>query len=289
MNSVILGGAGWNTMIDVGRFPEPHAHTVFAHGMHQAIGASGAGKALNLAGLGVDVDLWALVGDDEPGTKVRDGLEAAGVQFHAVTDPHGTSQHFNLMNAEGERISIFGNAGSLSAAIDPEPMRLLIERADMIAVTILDHCRAFLPIAAAADGDLWIDIHDYDGVNPHHDEFIACADALLMSSIAMPDWRPFLEAQVAGGVKVAIATHGSAGASGLTAGVGWVEVAPVVADVVDTNGAGDAFFAGFCVANAAGETFEASLHAGAAHAARAVASPNLAPHVSEQDDGIAKR
>lgn len=277
MNSVILGGVAWNTMIDVERFPEPRSHTVFARGMHQAIGSSGAGKALNLAGLGVDVDLWAMVGDDEQGAKVRDGLDAAGVRFHAVIDPLGTSQHFNLMNAEGERISIFGNAGSLSSAIDPEPMRPLIERADVIAVTILDHCRAFLPIAAAADGDLWIDIHDYDGVNPHHDEFIDSADALLMSSVAMPNWRPLLEDRVARGCKVAIVTHGSAGASGITAADGWVEVSSVPADVVDTNGAGDAFFAGFCVASNAGASFEASMHAGAAHAARAVASPDLAP------------
>lgn len=288
MNSVILGGAGWNTVIDVERFPEPHPHTVFADGMHQAIGSTGAGKALNLAGLGVDVDLWALIGDDEPGAKVRDGLEAAGVRFHAVTDPLGTAQHFNLMNAEGERLSIFGNAGSLSVAIDPEAMRPLVEQADVIAVTILDHCRAFLPIAAAADGDLWIDIHDYDGVNPHYDEFIASADALVMSSIALPDWRPFLEAQVARGVKVAIATHGSAGASGLTADDGWVEVDAVAADVVDTNGAGDAFFAAFWVASAAGATFEASMHAGAAHAAQAVASPDLAPRITAQNDGVAK-
>jgi len=288
MHAVSIGGVAWNTMIDLERFPEPHGQTLFANGMHQAIGSSGAGKAMNLASLGVDVDLWAMVGDDEPGIKVRSGLESAGIRFHAVCDPLGTTQHVNLMNAEGDRISIFGNPGSMSAIVDPEPMRPLIERADVISVTILDHCRVFLPIAVAAEGDVWIDLHDYDGVNPHHDEFIASADALLMSSIAMPGWRAFLEDQVARGVKVAIATHGSRGASGLSADDGWVEVAPVRVEVVDTNGAGDAFFAGFCVANAAGATFEASLHAGAAHAARAVASPDLAPRADEQTDGVAK-
>jgi len=49
VQAVILGGVAWNTMIDVERFPEPNPQAVFAKGMHQAIGASGAGKALNLA------------------------------------------------------------------------------------------------------------------------------------------------------------------------------------------------------------------------------------------------
>ena len=277
MRAVILGGVAWNTMIDVDRFPEPHAQTVFAGGMHEAIGSSGAGKALNLAALDVDVDLWALVGDDEPGRRVRTGLLAAGVRFHGVTDPQGTAQHFNLMNTAGERISIFGNAGSLSAPIDPEPMRPLIETADVVAVTIHDHCRPFIPLAVAGDGELWVDIHDYDGVNPHHEEFIGAADALMMSSIAMPEWRTFLEDQVARGVKVAVATHGERGASGLTADDGWVEVDAVATDVVDTNGAGDAFFAGFAVARYAGATMVEAMRIGAAHAARAVASPHLAP------------
>ena len=70
-----------------------------------------------------------------------------------------------------------------------------------------------------------------------------------MSSHAMPDWRAFLEGRVAAGTRAAVCSHGAVGASGLTAADGWVDVAAhEVATVVDTNGAGDAFFAGFAAA-----------------------------------------
>ena len=277
MHAAILGGVAWNTMVDLGDFPSPHPHTLFADGMHRAVGSSGAGKALNLASLGVEVDLWAMIGDDEPGARIRKRLNDAGVRFHGSIDPLGTAEHINLMNRAGQRISIFANPGSLSAMIDPEPMRSIIESADVVAVTILDHCRPFLPIAASAAGDLWIDLHDYDGANQYHEEFIEAADALIMSSVAMPDWRTFLEDQVSGGKHVAIATHGDDGAAALTVDDGWVEVEAIPATVVDTNGAGDAFLAGFVVAWGSGADLATAMRAGAQHASLAVSSRELAP------------
>jgi sugar/nucleoside kinase (ribokinase family) len=50
-----------------------------------------------------------------------------------------------------------------------------------------------------------------------------------------------------------------------------------VADVVDTNGAGDAFFAGFAVAWHQGSRLAPAMHAGAEAAAAAIQSEDLAP------------
>ena len=61
---LVIGGASWNTIIRVVRFPDPDPATVSPVSWHDAVGSSGAGKALNLVRLGAEVTLVAL-GDDE--------------------------------------------------------------------------------------------------------------------------------------------------------------------------------------------------------------------------------
>ena len=275
--AVVIGGVSWNTMVFLDRFPQPKPQTVFASRSHTTIGGSGSGKALNLRALDAEVDLWALVGDDPRGADICDRFEAAGIRFHGEMDPLGTAHHVNLMDADGDRISIFVNGGSLDAEVDPEPMRQVMARADLVSITIMNHCRPFLPIAEEVDADIWIDIHDYDGVNPHHGAFIEAADMLIMSSVSMPQWRPFLEERIAAGTTVAIATHGAAGASGITEAAGWVDVSAPPAHVVDTNGAGDAFMAGFAMSWLVTADLNKAMEAGAERAALAVGSAELAP------------
>ncbi len=276
-SALVLGGASWNTMLYLDRLPGAAPQTVFAHRMHRALGSSGAGKAMNLRLLGAEVTLWALLGDDDSGRLVRRALTAGGVRLIEQIDPLGTMEHVNLMDAVGDRVSIFANPGSLSADVDVRPVEAHVG-ADLVAVTIVDHCRAFLPMLRERGIAPWIDIHDYDGANPYHAEFIEAAGHLFMSSVGHPGWRGFLERRVAAGTEVAVATHGAAGASGLTTAAGWVEVAAVpVPAVVDTNGAGDAFFAGFAMSWLEHRDLAAAMHAGAQRGAAAVRSPELWP------------
>ena len=267
-------------MVYLESFPDPRPQTVFATGTHTTVGSSGAGKALNFASLGADATLWGLIGDDNEGARVRSYLMERGVELLPVTDPKGTMRHINLMDDDGSRISIFAQPGSHEFTVDVDQVRPFARVADIVSVTIMNYCRQFLPMLRELGKAVWIDIHDYDGSNPYHKEFIDAADYLFMSSTSHPDWRGFCEERIGAGTTAAIATHGSAGASGLTATEGWVNVPAVaVNELVDTNGAGDAFFAGFATTWIAGSDLQTALESGAAHAARAVASPDLAPVV----------
>jgi sugar/nucleoside kinase (ribokinase family) len=278
LRSVALGGVAWNTMVYLDAFPDPRPGTVFARGSYETVGSSGAGKALNLSWLGADAVLWGLIGDDDEGDRISAFVEANGVEFISAIDPAGTMRHVNLMDANGDRISIFANPGSQEIEVDVNSMVDVLRSADLVSVTILNYCRQFLPVLRNLGSDVWVDIHDYDGINPYHREFIDAADYLFMSSVAMPAWRPFLEERIGAGVTAAVCTHGELGASGLTAATGWVDIDAVpVTDIVDSNGAGDAFFAGFAVAWHHDGDLKTALQRGAEHAALAVQSPDLAP------------
>jgi acarbose 7IV-phosphotransferase len=278
IRALVVGGVAWNTMVYLDEFPPPRPGTIFARGVRDAVGSSGAGKALNLGALGAEVTLWGLVGRDEWGDRIRRVMADAHIEFLSAIDPAGTMRHVNLMDAAGDRVSIFANSGTADIDVDVGVTERAAAGADLVAVTILPHCRAFLPMFQRLGCDIWIDIHDYDGVNPYHADFVDAANHLQMSSIAMTDWRAFLEARVAAGTATAVCTHGAAGASGLTAADGWVDVpAHAVEAPVDTNGAGDAFFAGFATAWQGGAGLAEAMHRGAEVAAAAVQSPDLAP------------
>ena len=69
-------------------------------------GSTGAGKALNLTKLNVNNTLHSIIGNDVYGEKIIKGLEAGGVNFIYDVDQRGTERHINLMDHNGNRISI---------------------------------------------------------------------------------------------------------------------------------------------------------------------------------------
>ncbi|WP_122260762.1 carbohydrate kinase family protein [Ornithinimicrobium cerasi] len=278
-SALIISGASWNRMVRVPELPRGGPQTIFAEGSHEALGSSGAGKALNLRVCGMEAALWCRLGRDEPGRRVREALSRAGVEALVEDDPAGTMEHVNLMDPAGGRVSVFVVRGSLDEPVG-EPWRSeLIRRAvgaDVVAVTIFEQTRSLLAPLRAAGVPLWVDVHDHDGVDPYHRDYVEAASFLQLSSVAMPGWRSFAEGRVRAGATAVVCTHGADGASVVTA-EGWVEVPAVpVAEVVDTNGAGDAFFAGFASGWVAGLDVLTCARRGAERAAAAVGSWELA-------------
>ncbi len=257
---LIVGGVSFNTMIYVEAFPRPVPQTLFPKAFHETIGSTGAGKALNLSKLGMEVTFEGLIGDDDRGAKIRAYLDQPRLRFIPDVDPKGTQQHVNLMNDEGQRISIIIASGSPRPAIDTARIEDALVRADYVALNIENYCRYLIPLIVQHNKAIWCDIHDYDGRNPHHGDFIQAADYIFMSSDAMPDFRPFMADLIARGKRLVVCTHGRHGATALTEDGRWFEV-PVVDTYVrqDSNGAGDAFFAGFVYGHARGYPVERCL------------------------------
>jgi sugar/nucleoside kinase (ribokinase family) len=278
MQIFVAGPVSWNRLVQLAALPAPRPHMVVARGWHDTLGGTSGGKALNLRRLGHQVTLATVIGTDEPGDRVRSALTGAGVRLLAANTDAPTEQHLNLMDAHGGRVSVYLETGPVDAAPPAEPVRAAMAAASAVVLDLAGHSRALIPVARSAGVPIWTDLHDYDGHDEFHEPFRDAADHVFLSSDRMPDYRDFLAEQVDRGARLAVCTHGADGATAIDAEGHWYEVAaePVPA-VVDTNGAGDAFFAGFLTGYLEHGDVARALRAGARQGARAVCSPELAP------------
>ncbi|HWO66489.1 MAG TPA: carbohydrate kinase family protein [Umezawaea sp.] len=272
----IAGPVSWNHLVSVDELPAARPHRAFARGHWKTIGGTSAGKALNLAKLGARVTLRTVVGDDEPGRAVLAVLAAAGVDVIAEVADGPTEQHLNLMDPKGGRVSIYLELPELREPRHDERALAALVDADAAVVDLAEHSRPLLAAARVAGVPIWCDLHDYNGRSAFHRDFLAAADYLFLNDDGVPD-RADLEALlVAADARVAVATLGADGAMAAAEGVVHRVAAVPVERIVDTNGAGDAFFSGFLVAHHGGAAVPDALAAGATAAARCLGSPDLA-------------
>lgn len=286
---LVLGGVSWDTLVYLERFPEPRPQTVFSRGWHETLGSTGAGKAINLRKLGMDVSFHAMVGDDEPGRKIREAMDREGIRFWYDVDPAGTERHINLMEDGGGRISIYTSCATFQPVVALQRIEERIATHDHVVLNILNYCRRLIPAIRRSGKPIWCDIHDYDGRNEYHRDFVTAADYLFLSSDSMADYRAFMMEMIADGKQLVVCTHGRRGSTALTREGRWIET-PILEDYrrVDTNGAGDSFFAGFLYAWDGGNPIDiclrmAAIVSGLCITSRELACPELTPDLAAQE------
>ncbi|MGW4929071.1 carbohydrate kinase family protein [Agromyces sp. NPDC004153] len=274
---LIAGPASWNRIVELDRLPEPVPHMQFALGDWETIGGTSAGKALSLAALGRPVTLHALLGGDGEGDRVRDALTTAGVDL-LIGDGVTTERHLNLMTRDGGRVSLYLATPQPNDVVpSPEAIAAMSDAAaivlDLAPVSI-----GLIPAARASGRPVWTDIHDYDGTADFHRPFIEAADAIFMNADGIGgDPLPFMERCIAGGAELVVCTLGAEGAVAVDARMQQHRVLAEPVEVLDTNGAGDAFMAGVLDATLAGADVRDALRAGARHAASVLTTRHLHP------------
>jgi len=280
-DALVLGGASWNTMIHLDRFPEPRPATIANARSVIAAGSTGIGKALALKALGHAPLLHATIGDDDAGRSIRSFCAARGLETLFDIDPGGTSRHVNLMDATGGRISIFLFNGSPELPVDVARLAPEIAAAGAIFLNITQSSIPLLPAVRDSQAEIWVDLHDYDGKNPYHDQFIAEADVLQLSDEALPDPRPVMQ-RLAERARLVICTRGERGALALANGQ-WIEVPAHPASLRDSNGAGDTFFVALWSALGRGQGLPEALRFASGAAAIAVESDELVPETMTRE------
>lgn len=258
----VFGGVSSDTMIYLNELPAPLSATVFAKGTHTTVGSTGAGKALALHRLGIPTTLHGYVGDDEAGSAIRAYFQKEGLSFIGDSDPAGTERHVNLMDANGGRISIYVNSATFEPSLDLAPLTPLIAQSDIVALNIINYCRHLIPTIKGEGKAIWCDLHDYDGQNPYHTDFVHAADVLFLSGDKLSNPRTFMESMIAAGKPLVVCTFGKDGSLALTAKGQWIETPALSYPLVDSNGAGDNFFAGVLYGVTNGYPLEIALRLG---------------------------
>ena len=274
----IVGAVSWNSLVLLDRLPEPVPHMQFAQGDWQTLGGTSAGKALSLHGLGRAVTLRARVGEDPEGARIRNALGSAGVPLSGLRAATVSERHLNLMTGAGARVSLYlsapepAPAGERAAAEEPP-----LTGAAAIVLDLSAEGLAAIEEAQAAGGPIWVDLHDYDGVADFHRPFLEAADVVFCSADRLTDPEAFLRECIEAGAWLAVCTLGADGAIAIDHDGVLHRVAAVPVEVVDTNGAGDAFFAGVLDAVLSGRALDDALAAGAEGAAVVLRSRHLHP------------
>ncbi|WP_194763531.1 carbohydrate kinase family protein [Microbacterium sp. UFMG61] len=272
----IAGPASWNTIVVLDRLPEPMPHMQFAEDSWETVGGTSAGKALSLTALGRTTLLHALSASDEPGRKVRDALARAGVDgLWGAGDV--TERHLNLMTRAGGRVSLYLSSPGATDGADDTALIAAMTRADVLVLDLAAEPLRLIPAAQSTGKPLWVDVHDYDGTADFHRPFLDAADAVFCNADRLPDPIDFLHARIAAGSSLAVCTLGAGGAVAVDSDHVEHRVAAVPVDVVDTNGAGDAFFAGVLDARFTGADLDTALRAGARAASTVLGTRHLHP------------
>jgi sugar/nucleoside kinase (ribokinase family) len=282
-NVVISGPTSWNHLVLLDRLPEPVPHMQFALRDHETVGGTSAGKALGLAGLGREVELFTQIGSDADGERLRGVLDRVPGLDLDVVDAGPTERHLNLMTRDGQRVSIYLSTADDRPGPDDGRLTSAMEDAEVLVMDLSPRSRRLLPDARASGRPIWTDLHDYDGASDFHRPFLEAADVVFMNADRIgDDPLAFLRHCVEEGASLAVCTLGAEGAIAVAAGengerMSQHEVAAVPVEVTDTNGAGDAFMVGVLHATLDGATVDEALGEGARLAASVLTTRHLHP------------
>lgn len=271
----IAGPASWNTIVVLDHLPEPVPHMQFAQESWETVGGTSAGKALSLTALGRSTTLYAQAAHDAQGLRVRDALRAAGVPVHWTEGT--TERHLNLMTRGGGRVSLYLSTPSETQGEHDELLLAAMTAADAVVLDLAAESVRLLPLAVASGTPFWVDVHDYDGEAEFHRPFLEAAHAVFCNADKLDDPMAFLRRCVETGTGLAVCTLGAEGAVALDSDGREHRVTAVPVDVIDTNGAGDAFLAGVLDARLSGEDVPTALEAGARSASSVLGSRHLHP------------
>jgi len=279
----VIGGTTYDHVITLDNFIQPVPQTLHhINGLTEGVGSTGTGKALALHKLNVPVSLYSIIGEDNFGHHIKAYLKREGVNFVFDKDPIGTERHVNIMNTAGERISIFITQSSVRPAMDLAQISDNIRKADIIVLNIIAYCKELIPLVQELEKPVWTDLHDYDDDNPYHEPFIDVADYIFLSSDNLENYRQTMQNLMARGKELVVCTHGKKGSTLLTRDGEWTDVPSLPnQELVDSNGAGDNFFAGFLYAFLKGKSMKDCMNYGTVCGATCINSDQLvAPKLS---------
>ncbi|WP_374975414.1 PfkB family carbohydrate kinase [Microbacterium trichothecenolyticum] len=240
------------------------------HGVREFVGGAALNVAVGLARLGVPATLVAMLGDDEPASRVRRYLADFGVELLATPSLLGTARAVSTRSGAGEPVYEFNEASQRRRIRFGEAERQAFADADLVVVSCFafddaEQAAELAEAIAGAEAPVAVDPNPRTGMMHDKDEFVRGFEALAAGAVLVKvgeddaallydDRLDALRARLIDlGARAVLATEGAAGA---TIEAGDVVVTRPISNlpgrIVDTMGAGDAAFAATIAALLAG-------------------------------------
>lgn len=241
------------------------------HGVREFVGGAALNVAVGLARLGVPATLVAMLGDDEPASRVRRYLADFGVELVATPSLFGTARAVSTRSGGGEPVYEFNEAAQRRRIRFAEAERRAFADADVVVVSCfafddveqtaelvaaLEEASTLARTTARGEVPVAVDPNPRTGMLHDKAEFVrgferlAAGAALVKvgeddAAVLYGDRLDVLRARLIDlGAQAVLATEGAAGA---TIEAGAIVVTRPIANlpgrIVDTMGAGDAAFA----------------------------------------------
>jgi acarbose 7IV-phosphotransferase len=245
---LVVGGAGVDTIVRVDSLPLPLADSLFVPPIRDYVGHTGTGVALGLHYLGVRVKFADFLGDDELGRLILATLAAVPLDFSWTESATGTPRAVNLVDNSGRRMSLYDGRHPYDLRLPRDFWLPLIQRSRHVHMSITNVNRDMFDDLERLGRSVSTDLHDWDGVNAHHQEYADRADLVFLSAARLESVDDVLHGILARGrAGIAVATDGANGCYVLERGTSICHFPAVEppGPVVDSNGAGDAFVSAF--------------------------------------------
>ena len=231
------------------------------HGVREFVGGAALNVAVGLARLGVPATLIAMLGDDEPASRVRHYLEDFGVDLIATPSLLGTARAVSTRSGGGEPEYEFNDASKQRRIRFGEAERTAMADADLVVVSCFafDDVEQADDLAAALDEagtPVAVDPNPRTGMLRDSSAFVRGFERLVGgaalvkvgeddAALLYGDRLDALRARLIDiGARAVLATEGAAGATIEADGVVVTRpVSDLPGRIVDTMGAGDAAFA----------------------------------------------
>lgn len=229
------------------------------HGVREFVGGAALNVAVGLARLGVPTTLIAMVGDDEPGSRIRTYLSDYGVQLIATPSLLGSSRALSTRAGGGEPVYVFNDAAKARRIRFGDQERAAIAAAPLVAISCFpfDDAEQTEELALALAGArVAVDPNPRTDLVRDRDEFVRGFERLAARSalvkIGVDDVELLYGEPIDAvsprlidlGVGAVFATEGASGATIETAtDAATRPISDLPGRIVDTMGAGDAAFA----------------------------------------------
>ena len=291
---VVFGSANVDLTVQTERAPGP-GETVLGHSFTQGGGGKGANQAVAAARMSAVTRFVGRVGDDPLGTRLRDGLAAAGVETSGLVTVAGAATGVALIVVDGtadNRIVVApganatldgGDLAGLRTALDGASVLLLqleVPMSGVIAAARLGRQHGVTvvldpaPVPPSGVPDELLQLASIVTPNEHEAALLAGDPAAALDELRRR------------GAETVVVTLGERGARWSGAG-GEGAATPPAVDAVDTTGAGDAFNGALAAALAEGHDLATAIEWALVAGALCVTRPGAQDAMPERADVLA--